>query len=184
MKTLLTLLFLLLSTGCATKSYYTLGDNLTVESTNTYQENIAVLKITVPKYLEEFKLVRQTSPYNVEIIDNANWLTPMQKRLTDVLIDYLQQSMNNPNVHLYPWDSSNKDKKRVSVRIKKFIAYGSSVILKANYKIHDLETNTIKSKRFETTTKTDGSLDGMMASMEKAYLELATTIKNDIIKER
>ena len=183
MKVLFTLLFLLLATGCSTtKSYYTLGDNLAVDSTDNYKENIAVVKVTVPKYLEEFKLVRQTSPYNVEIIDKANWLTPMQKRLTDVLIDYLQQSMNNPNVHLYPWDSSNKDKKRVSVRIKKFIAYNNNVILKADYKIHDLETNTIKSELFKTSVKTDGTLDGMMASMEKAYLELATNIKNNIIK--
>jgi len=182
MKVLLTLLFLLLTTGCATKSYYTLGDNLAVDSTDNYKENIAVVKVTVPKYLEEFKLVRQTSPYNVEIIDNANWLNPMQKRLTDMLIDYLQQSMNNPNVHLYPWESSKKDKKRVSVRIKKFIAYNDNVILKADYKIHDLESNTINSERFETSVKTDGSLEGMMASMEKAYLELARNIKNNIIK--
>lgn len=182
MKTLLTLLFLLLTVGCGTKSYYTLGDNLSIESTDTYKENIAVVRVEVPKYLEEFKLVRQTTPYNVEIIDKANWLTPMQKRLTDVLIDYLQQSMNNPNVHLYPWDSSDKDKKRVSVRIKKFIAYNNDVILKADYKIHNLETNTIKSELFKTSVKTDGTLDGMMASMEKAYLELATNIKNNIIK--
>ena len=184
MRVLLTVLFLLLATGCGAKKYYTLGDSINIKSTETYSENVAVVRLSVPKYLEEFKLVRQTSPYHVEIIDKAHWLTPMQKRLTNLLIDYLQQSMNNPNVHLYPWESSNKDKKRVSVRIKKFIAYNGNVILKANYKIHDLEKNTVKSKRFETSTKTDGSLDGMMASMEKAYLELATSIKNNIIEQR
>jgi uncharacterized lipoprotein YmbA len=182
MRSILIILFLLLTTGCGTKSYYTLGDNLSIESTDSYKENIAIVRVTVPKYLEEFKLVRQTTPYNVEIIDNANWLTPMQKRLTNVLIDYLQQSMNNPNVHLYPWESNSKDKKRVSVRIRKFIAYNGNVILKANYKILDLQSNTTKSELFKTTVKTDGSLDGMMYSMEKAYLELATSIKNNIIK--
>jgi uncharacterized lipoprotein YmbA len=182
MKALLSLLFLLLTTGCATKSYYTLGDNLSIDSNDTYTKGIGVVKVSVPKYLEEFKLVRQTSPYNVEIIDNANWLNPMQKRLTDMLIDYLQQSLNTPNVHLYPWESTNKDKERVTVRIKKFIAYNDNVILKADYKVHDLESNTIDSKQFETSVKTDGSLDGMMASMEKAYLELAENIKNNIIK--
>lgn len=183
MKRILTALsFLLLTTGCGSKHYYTLGDNIEIEATHNYSEHIDVVNVIVPKYLEEFKLVRQTSPYNIEIINKAHWLTPMQDRLTNVLIDYLQQSMNNPNVHLYPWESDGKSKKRVSVRIKKFIAFNNSVILKANYKVHDLPSNTIKTKRFQTSIKTDGSLDGMMISMEKAYLELATSIKNNIIK--
>ena len=182
MKTLFTLFVVLLITGCAKKSYYTLGDNLSVKSTTVYKENISVKKIEVPKYLEEFNLVRQTSPYNVEIIDKANWLIPMQKRLTDILIESLQQSMNNPNIHLYPWESSKKDKIRVSVRIKKFIAYKNNVILKADYKIEDLNTNITKSELFKTSVKTDATLDGMMASMEKAYLELVVNIKNNIIK--
>ena len=183
LKTLLTALsFLLLSTGCASKHYYTIGDNITVEATESYLEPIDVVNVIVPKYLEEFKLVRQTSPYNIEIIDNTQWLTPMQKRLTDLLIDYLQQSMNNPNVHLYPWESRGKSKKRVTVRIKKFIAFNKNVILKANYKVHDLPSNTIKTERFQTSVETDGSVDGMMQSMEKAYLELAQSIKNNIIK--
>ena len=179
---LTTLSFLLLTTGCGAKHYYTLGDNIEIEATENYSEPIDVVKVIVPKYLEEFKLVRQTSPYNIEIIDNAHWLTPMKERLTNVLIDYLQQSMNNPNVHLYPWESEGKSKKRITVRIKKFIAFNNSVILKANYKIHDLASNTIKTKRFQTAVKTDGSLDNMMQSMEKAYLELVQSIKENIIK--
>jgi len=183
LKLILTALsFLLLTTGCGSKHYYTLGDNIEIEATENYSEHIDVVSVSVPKYLEEFKLVRQTSPYNIEIIDNAHWLTPMQKRLTNILIDYLQQSMNNPNVHLYPWESEGKSKKRVTVRIKKFIAFNNNLILKANYKIHDLPSNTTKTERFQTSIETDGSLDGMMQSMEKAYLELATSIKNNIIK--
>lgn len=179
---LTTLSFLLLTTGCGSKHYYTLGDNIEIEATQSYREHIDVVNVIVPKYLEEFKLVRQTSPYNIEIIDNAHWLTPMQERLTSVLIDFLQQSMNNPNVHLYPWESDGKSKKRVSLRIKKFIAFNNSVILKANFKVHDLPSNTIKTERFQTSVKTDGSLDDMMQSMEKAYLELAQSIKDNIIK--
>lgn len=183
LKLILTALsFLLLTTGCGSKHYYTLGDNIEIEATENYSEHIDVVSVSVPKYLEEFKLVRQTSPYNIEIIDNAHWLTPMQKRLTNILIDYLQQSMNNPNVHLYPWESEGKSKKRVTVRIKKFIAFNNNIILKANYKVHDLPSNTTKTERFQTSIETDGSLDGMMQSMEKAYLELATSIKNNIIK--
>ena len=185
LKLLLTVLsFLLLTTACGSKHYYTLGENIEIEATQSYNEPIDVVNVIVPKYLEEFKLVRQTSPYNIEIIDNAHWLTPMQKRLTNVLIDYLQQSMNNPNIHLYPWESEGNSKKRVTVRIKKFIAFNNSVILKANYKVHDLTTNTIKIERFQTSVKTDGSLDGMMQSMEKAYFKLTLNIKNNIINKQ
>lgn len=172
---------LLLTTGCGSKHYYSLGENIEIKATQSYKEPIDVVNVTVPKYLEEFKLVRQTSAYNIEIIDNAHWLTPMQKRLTDILIDYLQQSLDNPNVFLYPWESEGKSKKRVSLRIKKFIAYNNSVILKANYKIRDLVTNEIKTERFQTSVETDGSLDSMMKAMEKAYLKLMENIKDNII---
>ena len=99
---------LLLLEGCGSKKYYTLGSTINVKNTATYEKEIDVVKVNVPKYLRDHTLVRQISPYQVEIIDKAQWLTPMQKRLTNVLIDYLQKSMNNPNVHLYPWTLGKK----------------------------------------------------------------------------
>ena len=174
--------FCFLIVGCGSKHYYTLGDNIQVHSTKQYHEPIDVLNVVVPKYLEEFKLVRQTTPYNIEIIDNAHWLTPMQERLTSILIEYLQESMNNPNVYLYPWESKGKSKKRVALRIQKFIAFNKKVILKAKYKIVDLVENKTESNHFQTSIETDGSLDSMMQAMERAYLELIKNIKNNIIK--
>ena len=174
---------LLLLTGCGSKKYYTLGNTIDVQSTTTYTKEVDVVKINVPKYLRDHTLVRQISPYQVEIIDKAQWLTPMQKRLTNVLIDYLQKSLNNPNVHLYPWDAGKKTAKRVSVTIKRFIAYKNEVILEANYKIEDLENKTSKTKLFHTTVETNHDINNMMASMEKAYFELAEEIKIEVVKQ-
>ena len=176
-------LFLLFTLqGCSTKSYYTLGDTSDIQATQTYTQKILVEKVEIPKYLNDNNLVRQISPYQVELIDKANWLTPMQKRLTNVLISYLQQSLNNPNVYLYPWDMDKESRKKVSLQIKRFIAYKEHVILEANYKIYDLKSKTYITKLFNTKVKTKESTQSMMKSMEEAYFELMEEIKNEIIK--
>jgi uncharacterized lipoprotein YmbA len=175
---------LLLLTGCGAKKFYTLGNNLNINETTTYSKSIDVVKVTVPKYLKEHKIVRQITPYQIELIDKAQWLIPMEKKLTEILIEYLQQSMNNPNVHLYPWDSDNKTHIRVSIEIKKFIASDNLVMLKANYKIMNLKNNTSHITRFETNVKSNSSIEAMMNSMEKAYLKLLAEIKTTLINNK
>ena len=181
MNRLLPLILLLLLTGCGSKQFYTLGENLNVTSETSYNKSIDVVKVVVPKYLTEDKLVRQVTPYQIEFIDKAQWLIPMEKKLTDILIDYLQQSLNNPNVHLYPWESDNKSTKRISIEIKKFIASEKEVTLRANYKIVDLTNNSSKVKIFKTTVPTTNETDEMLKSMEKAYIKLIKKIKTSII---
>jgi uncharacterized lipoprotein YmbA len=184
MQKLFPILFLLLLTGCGSKKFYTLGDNLNIHSSTTYSQTIDVVKVTVPKYLKEHKIVRQITPYQIELIHKAQWLIPMEKKLTEILIDYLQQSLNNPNVHLYPWESNNKTEKRVSIEIKKFIASNSDVMLKANYKIVNLKTNTNQTKLFETTVISNDNIESMMQGMEEAYLQLLSDIKTTIINNK
>ena len=182
MKQLLPLLLLLLLAGCSSpKKYYTLGTNINVEPTVAFDKPIDVVTVIVPKYLEDPALVRQVTPYQIKLLDKAQWLTPMKKRLTNVLIDYLQKSMQNPQVHLYPWDANKHPYKRVSVTIKRFIAYDDKVYLDATYKIHNLESKATLTKLFSTTVPTGESTDAMMNAMERAYLELAATIKSEII---
>jgi len=183
MRYLLPLLFLLLlTTGCSTKKkYYTLGTNININSPLHFDKAIDVVTVNVPKYLEDPVLVRQVTPYQIKLLEKAQWLTPMKKRLTNLLIDYLQQSLNNPQVRLYPWDGNKSPYKRVTVTIKRFIAYEDKVYLDANYKIYNLETKKSLSKLFTTTVPTEPAINLMMESMEKAYLELAETIKEEIV---
>ena len=183
MKRLLPLMLLLLFTGCGSKKFYTLGENLNITSATTYTETIDVVKVVVPKYLTENKIVRQVTPYQIEFIDKAEWLVPMEKELTDMLIDYLQQSLHNPNVHLYPWESDKKASKRVSIEIKQFIASEKEVILKANYKIVNLPNNKSNLKNFKTTVPTTNDIQSMLKSMQKSYQELIEKIKTSIIND-
>jgi len=184
MKNLLLLLVtLFLLFGCNSKKYYTLGSTLNIEPSIESTQKIDVVRVNVPKYLRDHTLVRQVTPYQVEIIDKAQWLTPMQKRLTNILIDYLQKSMNNPNVHLYPWNANRHPETRINVTINRFIAYKNRVFLQANYKITTISTNVTKTNLFNTTVNTkDNTIESMMEAMESAYFELSKTIKNEIIK--
>jgi len=182
MKSILLLLFILLLTGCSSKKYYTLGNNLEIAQKLTYTRPIDVVTVNVPKYLQDQVLVRQTTPYQVELLDKAQWLTPMKKRLTNILINYLQKSLNNPNVHLYPWNANKKADKRVAVTIKRFIAYKDNVYLDANYKIYNYHTKSSIDKLFSTKIPTNIEIDSMMESMERAYLQLLEEIKTELIK--
>ncbi|HHD82066.1 MAG TPA: membrane integrity-associated transporter subunit PqiC [Campylobacterales bacterium] len=175
-------LFILLLQGCSSKYYYTLGDTSDITMSQTYTKSIAVEKIQIPKYLKDNNLVRQVTPYQIILIKEANWLTPMQRRLTNVLINYLQKSLNNPNVYLFPWETEKETDKKLSVKIKRLIAYKDEVRLDASYKIRDLKTNQYTTKLFSTIVPTSETTDAMVASMEKAYFQLIEAIKAELIK--
>lgn len=181
-KNLLILLLLILLQGCNSKQFYTIGDTSHIEPTETYTKNIAIEKVDIPKYLKDSSIVKQVSPYQVVLIKDANWLTPMQKRLTNVLINYLQKSLNNPNVYLYPWEIDKNKNKKISLKIKRFIAYNNEVILEASYKIYDYASKSYNTKLFTTKVKTSKSTENIMASMEKAYFQLMEKIKLELLK--
>lgn len=178
------LVFMLLLQGCSSKKhYYTLGSTSNIKPTESYTKSIAVNKVEIPKYIKDNNLVRQITPYQVMVIEDAYWLSPMQKRLTNVLIDYLQKSMNNPNVHLFPWETDKDTDKHVSVQIKRLLAYQDEVELEASYKIRDLKSNEYTTKLFSTKVATSETTNMMVASMEKAYFELLEAIKDDLVKK-
>jgi len=181
-KKLAPLLFLFLVMGCSSKEYYTLGDTSSIKQLTPYKGNIAIQKVDIPKYLKENAIIKQISPYKVVRLKNAHWLSPMEKQLTNVLINYLQKSMNNPNIYLYPWESPNKIEKKVSLKIKRFITYKNEVTLEASYKIDDLKNKTHKTKLFSCKTPTNTEIESMIEAMEKSYFKLITEINKDIIK--
>jgi len=181
-KTILGLIFIFLIMGCSSKRYYTLGDTSDIEAKKTYTKIIAIEKVGIPKYLKDSTIARQISPYQVELIKDANWLMPMQKHLTNVLISYLQKSLNNPNIYLYPWESTKETDKKISLKIKRFIAYNNEVILDASYQIKDLKSKANTTKLFSTKVETANDIESIMKAMERAYFKLSDNIKNEITK--
>jgi len=168
--------------GCSSKKYYTLGDTSNITSKYNYKKAIGIEKIEIPKYLKDNSLVKQITPYQVERIKDANWLIPMQKHLTNVLISYLQKSLNNPDINLYPWESHKKITKKVSLKINRFIAYKNTVILEGSYQINNLETKTSDTELFSKKVVTGESTESMMKAMEKVYFLLASELSFKISK--
>lgn len=169
--------------GCSTKEYYTFGDNIdNIKSLPKYNKIISVEKVEIPKYLTDSAVVYQLTPYRVVRLKNANWLTPMKKRITNILINYLQKSLNTPNVYLYPWERNQKSDIKVSLKIKRFISYKSEVVLDARYDIKNLKTGKIRSSLFSTKEPSSHLAEDIMLSMERAYFKLVEKIKEDITK--
>ena len=168
--------------GCSSTKYYTLGDTSDITTQQNYGKAIGIEKIEIPKYLKDNSLVKQITPYQVERIDNANWLIPMQKHLTNVLISYLQKSLNNPDVNIYPWESHKSISKKVSLKIKRFIAYNNTVTLEGSYQITNVDNKSTETKLFSKKVLTGKNTEEIMKAMEKAYFLLASELSNKISK--
>ena len=168
--------------ACSSKQLYTLGDTSSIiPSSKVNQEFIAVEKVELPSYLMDSPIYRKDSKYHLEKIDKANWIGSMDKHLTDVLISYLQKSMNNPNIYPYPWSSIKKMDKKVSVTISSFISYKNVVTLEANYQILDKGKNKTSNYFFNTKESYHGkSVEYMIEAMEKAYFRLAKNISEKL----
>ncbi len=173
---------ILLLTSCGSKQLYTLGDTAHIKPSNrTTHEAIAVEKIELPIYFMDSPIYKKNTPYHLVKVDNANWIQSMDTHLTNVLIGYLQKSLNTATIYPYPWSSVDKIDKKISLTIRNFIAYKHRVNLDANFAIYD--KNQKKSSNYLFSTKTqieDNSVEGMIEAMDKAYFQLLKRIKSHI----
>ncbi|HIM94865.1 MAG TPA: hypothetical protein EYM49_07535 [Campylobacterales bacterium] len=181
-KILITFSTLLLLTACSSKQLYTLGDTSNISpSDKTTLESIAVEKIELPIYFMDSPIYKKNTPYHLVKVDNANWIHSMDKHLTNVLIVYLQKSLNSASIYPYPWSSVDKIDKKISLTIGNFIAYKKSVNLDANFQIYN--KNSKKSSNYLFSTKIDikdNSVESMIEAMDRAYFELLDKIKSHL----
>ena len=177
---------ILLLTSCGSKQLYTLGDTSHIHpSDKTTHEAIAVEKIGLPVYFMDSPIYKKNTPYHLVKVDDAKWIHSMDTHLTNVLIIYLQKSLNTATIYPYPWSSVDKIDKKISLTISSFIAYKNSVTLDANFAIYD--KNKKKSLNYLFSTKTvikdsskNSSIEGMIEAMDRAYFELLEKIKSHI----
>jgi len=178
-KIFLTIAIVIMFGGCSAKQLYTLGDTTTIEYNGTTKnlEFIAVENIKLPTYLIDSSIYTKDTRYHLKKIEDANWINNMDEHLTNVLISYLQKSLNNPNIYTYPWSNIKKMDKKISVTISSFISYNNTVTLEANYQIWDKKKHKISNYFFNTKENYHGKLvENMIEAMENAYFRLAKDI--------
>jgi len=172
----------ILLTACGSKQLYTLGDTSNISySGKSIKETIAVEKVELPIYFMDSPIYKKRTPYHLIEIENANWIHSMDTHLTNVLITYLQKSLNSANIYPYPWSSAKHIDKKISLTISNFIAYKNYIYLDANFQIYN--KNSKKSSNYLFNTKVelkDESVEKMIEGMEKAYFELLEKIKSHL----
>jgi uncharacterized lipoprotein YmbA len=168
--------------ACSSKELYTIGDISSIKSNGkSSKEFIAIDKVELPIYFMDSPIYKKDTPYHLVEIDSANWIHAMDKHLTNVLVSYLQKSMDNPNIYKYPWSTVTQMDKRVSLTISKFIAYKDKIYIDANYQILDKNKKTDLNNIFNANVNIQGeSVEEIVEAMEKAYFKLAKDIKDKI----
>ncbi len=173
---------LLLFSACGSKQLYTFGDTSKVESqTAENQSFIAVEKVLLPIYFMDSPIYEKSSSFHLQKIDEANWIHSMDQHLTNVLIAYLQKSMNNPNIYGYPWSNIKQLDKKLSLNITEFIAYKGVLTLEANYQILDKKNHQSHNYLFQTKiSMNQENIESMLSAMEEAYFKLAEEIRSKL----
>ena len=177
----LTLTILLFGAACSSKQLYTFGDTSQINQTISNHQFIAVERVQLPIYLMDSPIYKKKNPFHLTRIDDANWINAMDEHLTNVLISYLQKSMNNPNIYAYPWSTIKRLDKKISLTITNFIAYKNSVSLEASYHIFDKKQHQTTNYFFRTKELIkDDDINSMLHAMEESYFRLAEEIKSNL----
>jgi uncharacterized lipoprotein YmbA len=176
------IIFILFFGACSSKELYTLGDRIDINKPiKESKEFMAVEKIELPTYFLDSQIYIKKNPYHLERIEKANWISDMDVHLTNVLIAYLQKSLDNPNIYPYPWSNIKKIDKKISVKITNFISYNGEVTLNATYQILDKNKRKTANYFFRTKENINGkSIEKMIEAMEKAFFKLAKDINQKL----
>ena len=170
----------LILNNCGSKQLYTLGDTSNITySGKTIKEAIAIEKVELPIYLMDSPIYKKRTPYHLIKVKNASWIHSMDTHLTNVLITYLQKSLNTATIYPYPWSSVERIDKKISLSLNNFIAYKNHIHLDANFQIYNKNSKKSSNYLFSTKTKLqDTSIESMIEGMDRAYFELLEKIKS------
>jgi len=172
---------LLILNGCGSSKYFMLTEPQSVNRHYNHRlEVVGVEKISLPEYMKQGKVAKQISSTQIDYLNDANWLEDMEESLTKRLIVTIQKGFNTPSVYAYPWGLSKQSNIKVQVRINKFIAYGDSVYLDANYEITHLKSDKKYSKLFNTKVSTKDDTPSIVSSMNIAFSRLSKSITDGL----
>ena len=182
-KILLTIATLFILNGCVGSSnYYVLSVASQPNKVYAHKNRvIGVEKVTIPAYLYKREIAIAKSPSQIGFMSGSEWGEDLDQGLTNRLISFLQKKFRQPRVYEYPWNTDSKPSRKVKLQITRFIAYGDSVYLDANWEVENLSTGGSRSRLFSTSVPTtSGNAASIVASMDAAFRQLEESIANGL----
>ena len=180
-KILLTLITVLILSGCVSSSYYVLSTPTQPSVSYAHKSRvIGVEKITVPKYLFKREIAVAKSASQIIFLDGAVWAEDMDAGLTHRLIGFLQKKFNQPSVYTYPWGTDKQPNIKVKVQITHFIAQGDRVYLDANWEVENMQTHKRSAKLFSTTVPTKSDASSIVDAMDRAFGKLEEDVARGV----
>jgi len=178
MKKYILLLIGSLIVGCSvTSNNYFIFKEPTVKG--KYKKNlsdkiIGIEKIILPEYMQQSKIVIQTSPTEIKYLDNSLWAEDMENSLTKKLITIIQKSFKNSRVYSYPWGVATEPKIRISILINRYISYSGYVYLEGNWTIKN--KSVYKNHQFNIKIATQQDIKSIVSNMNIAFDKLSYLI--------
>ncbi|MBL0721936.1 MAG: membrane integrity-associated transporter subunit PqiC [Sulfurovum sp.] len=163
--------------GCTTTSnnYFIFKEPIvTGEYKRDILPTIGLEKILLPEYMQQSKIVIQTSPSNIKYLEDNLWAENMENSLTKKLISIIQKSFNNPRVYSYPWGVATEPTIRISILVNRFIYYNGYIYLAGSWNIK--READYKNKLFDIKIATESDIKNIVSNMNIAFDKLSHQI--------
>ena len=179
MRILLTLFLIFIYSGCTQKNSYLLPTTNYTKITTTNVQ-IGVKKVETPSYLDSDKILIKDGAKVKEV--GSTFVAPPSELLTNKVIRILKNSLNNPNVLLYPWDIKSKKGYIVEIKLDKFMYDSGYAVVEGSYYIKRANNELVVSKNFSKKVATSKDVESIVDSLSKLFDSVVIEIAQKIAK--
>ena len=165
--------------GCSSKSSYIFPTASTYKVANT-KVQIGVKKVELPSYVDRDKILIKEGSKVTE--SDANFVDLPSELLTNRVITILKESLNNPNVLLYPWDVKSKKGYIVEIHLDKFMYDSGYAVVEGSYYIKRADGSLVESKNFRVTKPTKKEPQSIVKALSELFDSVVLEIAKKIAK--
>ena len=167
--------------GCnAVETNYFIFKEPTVEGSYKSKrlDVIGIEKVLLPEYLQQNKIVIQTSSTQIKYLQNDKWAEDMENSLTKKLITIIQKSFPNTRVYSYPWGVATQPNIKISISVSRFIAYKGYIYLSGTWELNRGSQDV--RRLFNVKVATESDTKSIVESMNRAFDTLSHTIVKEL----
>lgn len=139
--------------------------------------HLGVGPINIPEYLQRLPLVRRVDTNRVVYSGQVRWAEPVGVNFQRVLADDLGLLLDTERLALFPWYSTFKPKRRVSIDVQRFeVDPAGNLRLWARWQLRDLDMRRLDKGDFDQSIEGPFRGDAVAAAMSRLLGELARDI--------